>query len=143
MLNPLSLLKGAKVFLILGAISYGLYTLNGFRADWVAQTNATITASAEKVSAQARAEVTAHANQQLEAILETEREFREETQTALNELNDTFTEIRREQTKQKQVLEGDRLSRLANSRVQGRIERLSNKATAARFREVEGIFNEN
>lgn len=129
------------MFLILGVISYGLLTANSFMKDQRNLRDAAITANAEKVSAQARAQTLVNANVQLEAIVETERRFRAETEEALNELNDIFTETRREQSQQTQALERYRLSPLATSEEQDRIERLSNLAMAARFREVENIFN--
>ena len=135
------MLKGAKVFLILGVITFGLIMVSNFMKDQRSLRNKVITVSAEKVSAQARVQELANANEQLEAKANIEVVFREETRLALYELNETFTQIRLEQESQKQVLEGGQLNRLANSRKQNLIERLSNKATRARFDEVEAIFD--
>lgn len=140
-MNPLMILKGAKVFLILGVITFGLTMVNGFMKDQRNLRDSVITVNAEKVSAQAHAQTLATANAQLKKIAETEKRFRKETQAALFQLNETFTEIRLEQHRQTEVLQGDRLSTLANSRKQNLIERLSNKATRARFDEVEEIFD--
>ncbi len=140
MLNPVSILKGVKVFLILGVISFGLIMVNSFLKDQREVRNSLITANAEKVSAQARAEVFAHANLQLEARIDTQDKLAAATQDSLENLNEDFTAIRIEQARQTVVLEGDRLSRLIDKK-QELIKRLSNKATRARFDEVESIFD--
>ena len=140
MLNPTSILKGVKAFLILGVISFGLLMVNSFLKDQREVRNSLITVNAEKVSAQARAEVFAHANLQLEAVIETNDRLTAETQESLKDLNETFTAIRLEQAQQTEVLEGDRLSRLIDKK-QELIELRSNKATRARFDEVETVFD--
>lgn len=142
-LNPLSVLKYVKLAAVIGVVSYGLIMVNSFLKDQRELRDAVIVSNAEKVSAQARAETFAHANQQLEAIIETEKRFRVEQEKALVEINENFAEIKVEQERQSQVLEGDRLSRLAGSRKKNLIVRLSNKATAERFRSVEAIFDGN
>lgn len=140
-MNPLMILKGAKVFLILGVITFGLTMVNGFMKDQRNMRDSVIAVNAEKISAQAHAQTLAIANAQLILRAKIEKSFREETQASLNKLNETFTAIRLEQHKQTEVLQGDRLSTLANSRKQNLIERLSNKATRARFDAVEEIFD--
>ncbi len=129
------------MFLILGVITFGLIMVNNFMKDQRLLRATVITVNAEKVSAQARVQELVNAKVQLEAVIEVENRFREETRRELEELNETFTQIRLQQESQKQVLEGDQLNRLANSRKQNLIERLSNKATRARFNEVEAIFD--
>jgi len=140
MLNPMSILKAAKPYLILGVISFGLIMVSVYLKDQRELRNSLITANAEKVSAQARAEVYAHANIQLEARIDMQEELAVARQESLENLNETFTAIRLEQAQQTEVLEGDRLSRLIGKK-QELIERLSNKATRARFDEVESIFD--
>ena len=140
-MNPLMILKGAKVFVIAGVVLYGLMMGDSFLKDQREVRNNLITVNAEKVSAEARAQTLANANAQLEEQRRVEEEFRKETVAALGQLNATFTEIRREQQSQKIVLEGDRLNRLGSGRKQDRIEALSNAATRDRFDSVEEIFD--
>jgi len=140
-MSLLTILKGAKVFLIVGVLSLGLMTVRDFMKDQRNLRDSIITVNAEKVSAQARAQTLETANAQLEKKAEINLRFREATKIALENLNETFTGIRLEQAHQSQVLEGNRLSTLANSRKQNLIERLSNKATRARFDEVEKVFD--
>ena len=65
-----------------------------------------------------------------------------ETQAqALTIVNDQFGEIRDERERQKRVLEGSRLGRLAADRA-GLIESRSNAATRERMTEFEGVINE-
>ena len=140
-MNPMSILKGAKVFLILGVISYGLITVNSFMKDQRALRDSVITVNAEKVSAQAQAQELANANVLLEAKAEIEARFRADTQRELEELNETFTQIRLEQSTQTQILEGTRLQNAMDKR-HTLVVRLANRATRKRFDEVEGIFND-
>jgi len=140
-MNPLTILKGAKVFLIVGVLSFGLMTVRDFMKDQRNLRDSIITVNAEKVSAQARAQTLETANAQLEKIAAVNEKFRADTQIALENLNETFTGIRLEQINQTQVLEGNRLNTLANSRKQDLIEKQSNRATRARFDEVEAVFD--
>lgn len=65
-----------------------------------------------------------------------------ETQAeAINIVNEQFGEIRDDRERQKRVLEGSRLGRLAAERA-GLIESRSNAATAERLAEFEGVINE-
>ena len=70
----------------------------------------------------------------LESALATQAE-------AINIITDEFSEARDEAEKQKRVLEGSRLGRLAADRA-ARIEDLSNSATAERKASIEEIINE-
>ena len=142
MLNPLSLLKGAKVFLIVGVIAFGLTVLKNCEANRVAERDAAITANAEKVSAQANAAALATANAQMVALAEATASALQAAAEARVQVDAQFLEIRDHQMEQKSVLEGNRLNVLVGKK-KGLIERLANKATAERFREVEEIFDEN
>lgn len=65
-----------------------------------------------------------------------------ETQAeAINIVNGEFAEAREEAERQKRVLEGSRLGRIAAERA-AIIEGQSNKATTERMKEIEGVINE-
>lgn len=65
----------------------------------------------------------------------------ETQQEAIRIVNDQFGEIRDERERQKRVLEGGRLARIAAEEA-GIIETRSNIATAERLAEFEGVINE-
>ena len=60
---------------------------------------------------------------------------------AITVTNTQFGEIRDQRDRQKRVLEGSRLGRLAAANA-ARMEQLSNNATQERFTQIEGIINE-
>lgn len=139
-MNPLMILKGAKVFIIAGVILYGLMMVNNFRKDEQAETDALLTANAERVSALAHAQTLATANAQLEAITNAQAESIKQSAAAMAKSAEHFEAIERNQEEQKRLLEGKRL----NNAVRGKrelVERLANRATKERFREVEQIFD--
>jgi hypothetical protein len=139
-MNPLMILKGAKVFVIAGVIMYGLTMVNDFRKDEQAETDALLTANVKMVSALAHAQTLATANAQLEAVNNAQAESIKQSAIAMAESAQHFETIERNQKEQKSLLEGNRL----NNAVRGKrelVERLANRATKERFREVEQIFD--
>lgn len=140
-MNPMAIVKGAKVFAIVGALSFALYIVNDWRLDQAAQRDALITANATAVSAEARAQAIATANAQLEAVAESQAVALAQAAEAMRESAEQFEEIQRTQLEQKAVLED--LSQLERA-VDGRhtlVVRLANRATRERFDEVEAIFD--
>ena len=140
MLNPLLLLKGAKVFMIGGIVAAGLLTLNKCENNRVLERDAAISANAEKVSAQANAAALATANQQLEAITKAYNESVKEMKAATARTEEQFVQIQIAQNEQKAVLEVKRLESSVK-RKRGLIKIRMNKATQERFDEIESIFN--
>ena len=140
-MNPLAILKGAKISLIIGAAIFALSILKTCESNRVLERDAAIVANAEKVSAQANASALATANAQLEAITKATTKALEDSARAQEELSAEFRGIKKGQAEQKLLLEGDRLQKAVRGKRE-LVERLANKATAERFREVEGVFNE-
>ena len=60
---------------------------------------------------------------------------------AINTTNENFSAIREQRDRQKRVLEGSRLGRLAAEKAD-QMEQLSNAATRERFTQFEGVINE-
>lgn len=141
MLNPLAILKGAKVFLIIGVAMATLAFLNKCENTRVAERDAAITANAEKVSAQANAAALATANAQLEAIARATAAALEAAAKARVEIDSRFVAIQKTQQEQKSLLEGNRLNTLVSGRKRTLILLRVNKATRERFDEVEAIFD--
>lgn len=139
-MNPLMILKGAKVFVIVALLAYGVSFLKGCEETRIAERDAAIAANAEKVSAQANAAALAVANQQLEAITESYRKSVEEYAAAQRQAAESIAVIQTAQAEQKAMLEGDRLQKAIRGKRE-LVEKLSNKATKERFDEVENIFN--
>jgi len=139
-MNPLMILKGAKVFVIVAVLAYSLSVLKGCEANRVAERDATIVANADKVSAQANAANLAIANQQLEAITEQRDRAQKQVEEAQLMSNARVREIKKLQAEQKSLLEGNRLNEAVRDNRE-RIEVLANKATRERFDEVEAIFD--
>ena len=139
-MNPLMILKGAKVFLIIGAVVFLTATLKTCENNRVAERDAAITANAEKVSAQANAAALATANAQLEAIAKATAAALEAAAEARVEIDARFVAIQKTQQEQKSLLENNRLNVLLRDK-RGLILRLANKATRERFDEVEAIFD--
>ncbi len=140
-MNPLSILKGAKVFLIIGVAIATLSFLNKCENTRVLERDAAITANAEKVSAQANAAALTIANGQMLAMAEATAASLQAAQEARAIIDAQFQEIRKTQAEQKAVLEGNKLNRVLAGRGRERVERLMNKATRERFDEVEAIFD--
>ena len=139
-MNPLMIVKGLKMFAILGVLMYGLTMVNDFRKDQQAKTDALITANADAVSAKARTQVLATANAQLEAVSKTQAEALRLSAIAMARSAEQFKEISVAQEEQTRVLEGNRLADAIRGR-RDLVELLSNKATRERFDEVENIYN--
>ena len=139
-MNPLTILKGAKVFIIVAVLGYGLTVLKGCEENRVAERDAAIAANAEKVSAQANAAHLAVANQQLEAITKAQADALTAAAKARVEIDNRFIEIQKIQAEQKEILEGSKLNRVVKKNPEA-VERLANKATRERFNEVEQIFD--
>ena len=76
-----------------------------------------------------------------ETVINSLRTALETQAEAITIVNDQFSEIRDIREKEKRVLEGSRLGRLAAERA-GLIENRSNVATKERFTEFEGVINE-
>ncbi len=141
-MNPLMILKGAKIFVIVAVLTYGLTVLKGCEANRVAERDAAIAANAEKVSAQANAASLAVANQQLGIIAKAQAKALAESAAARERIDNQFKDIQKTQQEQKSLLEGNRL----NAAVKGKrtlIILRANKATRGRFDEVEQIFDGN
>ncbi len=141
MLNPLAILKGAKVFLIIGAAIFLTSTLKTCEKNRVAERDAAITANAEKVSAQANAAALATANAQLEAIATATAAALVAAAEARVAIDDRFIEIQKTQQEQKAILEDSRLDKLISGRKKSLVLLRVNKATRERFDEVEAIFD--
>ena len=139
-MNPLMILKGAKVFVIVAVLAYGLTVLKGCEANRVAERDAAIAANAEKVSAQANAAALATANAQLEALAHATASALQAAAEARIKTDSEFIEIRKAQQEQKALLEGNKLNRAVGGKRE-LVERLANRATRERFDEVEGIFD--
>ena len=139
-MNPLTILKGAKVFIIVAVLGYGLTVLKGCEENRVAERDAAIAANAEKVSAQANAELLAVANQQLEAISKAQANALTAAAEARVEIDNRFIDIQKTQAEQKEILEDNKLNRVVKKNPEA-VERLANKATRERFDEVEQIFD--
>ena len=140
-MNPLTILKSAKVFVIAGVVLFGLMMVNSFLKNERAETDALITANATAVSAEARAQTLATANAQLEAIAEAQAEALRQASVAMEEPAERFQAIEETQREQTAVLEGQRLQNAIRGK-RTLVERLANRATKERFDEVESIFNE-
>lgn len=139
-MNPLMILKGAKLLAILVVLTLGLTQLKTCEANRVAERDAAIVANANKVSAQAHAANLAIANQQLEAIAKQRNEAQAAAEQARIVIDEQFVEIERTQREYNSLLEGNRL----NEAVRGKrtlIVIRANKATRERFDEVEDIFD--
>ena len=141
MLNPLSILKGAKVFMIIGLATATLVFLNKCEDTRVVERNAAITANAEKVSAQANAAALAISNAQMLAMAEATAASLQAAAEARAVIDGQFAEIQKTQQEQKALLEDNKLNRVLSGRGRERVERLMNKATRERFDEVEAIFD--
>lgn len=139
-MNPLTILKGAKVFLIIGVIAGSLGVLNKCENNRVAERDAAITANAEKVSAQANAANLAIANRQLEAITKAQAEALLAVAQAREKIDEQFVHLQKTQQEQKSLLEGNRLNDAVRSK-RSLIVIRANKATRERFDEVEDIFD--
>ena len=139
-MNPLAILKGAKVFLIIGVVIATLAFLNKCEDTRVLERDAAITANAEKVSAQANAAALAIANAQMLAMAEATAASLQAATEARAVIDGQFAEIRKNQQEQKALLEDNKLNRVLAGRGRERVERLMNKATRERFDEVEAIF---
>lgn len=141
-MNPLMILKGAKVFVIVAVLAYGLSVMKGCEENRVAERDATIVANADKVSAQANAANLATANRQLEAITKQRDDARRQADLAMEAAQERVREVKKLQAEQKALLEGNKLNdAVRNNREL--VERLANKATRERFDEVEAIFDGN
>ena len=139
-MNPLTILKGAKVFIIVAVLGYGLTVLKGCEENRVAERDSAIAANAEKVSAQANAELLAVSNHQLEVIAKAQADALTAAAKARVEIDNRFIEIQKIQAEQKEILEGSKLNRVVKKNPEA-VERLANKATRERFNEVEQIFD--
>lgn len=139
-MNPLAILKGAKVFLIIGVVIATLTFMNKCEDTRVAERDAAIAANAEKVSAQANAAALATANAQLEAMVKTTAAALQASAEARTMIDAQFTDIRKTQNEQKSLLENNRLNRAVRGKRE-LVERLANRATRKRFDEVEAIFD--
>ena len=140
-MNPLAILKGAKVFLIIGVVIATLAFLNKCEDTRVLERDAAITANAEKVSAQANAAALAIANAQMLAMAEATTASLQAAAEARAVIDEQFAAIQKTQNEQKALLEGNKLNRVLSGRGRERVERLMNKATRERFDEVEAIFD--
>jgi len=140
-MNPLAILKGAKVFLIIAVAMAALAFLNKCENTRVAERDAAITANAEKVSAQANAAALATANAQLEAIAKATAAALEAAAKARVEIDSRFVAIQKTQNEQKAILESNRLDKLISGRKRSLVLLRVNKATRERFDEVEAIFD--
>ena len=140
-MNPLAILKGAKIFLIIGVVIATLAFLNKCEDTRVLERDAAITANAEKVSAQANAAALATANAQMLAMAEATTASLEAAAKARVQIDAEFQEIQKTQREQISVLESNKLNRVLYGRGRERVERLMNKATRERFDEVEEIFD--
>lgn len=139
-LNPMAILKGSKFFIIAALVAYALWFVNDYRQDQNAQRDALITANATAVSAEAKMQVIATANAQLEAITESQAKALVAASAAMEESAERFQAIEQNQQDQKALLEGNRL----NEAVRGKrtlVQKLANDATRERFDEVENIFD--
>jgi hypothetical protein len=139
-MNPLAILKGAKIFLMIGTVIFALTVLKTCEKNRIEERNAAIAANAEKVTAQANAAALATANAQLEAITKATNKALEDAARAQDEVAAEFAEIKKGQAEQKALLEGDRLQKAIRSKRE-LVENAVNKATRERFDEVEEIFN--
>lgn len=139
-INPMMILKGSKFFIIAALVAYGLWFVNDYRKDQQAERDALITANAERVSAEARAQTINIANQQLRAVNKAQTEALLAAAKAQEEMAVQFSEIQKTQQEQKALLEGDRLQKAVRGKRE-LVERLSNRATRERFDEVEDIFD--
>jgi len=140
-MNPLLILKGAKVFLIIGVAIATLSFLNKCEDTRVAERDAAITANAEKVSAQAHAAALKISNDQMLAMAEATAASLQAAAEARAVIDTQFAEIQNTQQEQKVLLEGNKLNRVVSGRGRERVERLANRATRERFDEVETIFD--
>ena len=140
-MNPLAILKGAKVFLIIGVAMATLAFLNKCEDTRVLERDAAITANAEKVSAQANAAALTISNAQMLAMAEATAASLQAAAEARAVIDGQFAEIRKNQQEQKALLEDNKLNRVLAGRGRERVERLMNKATRERFDEVEAIFD--
>lgn len=139
-MNPLMILKGAKIFVIVALLGFTLSYLKTCEENRVAERDATIVANADKVSAQANAANLAIANAQLEAITKQRDQAQRDADAAMAAATERVREIKKLQAEQKSLLEGNRLNNLVRDNRE-RIEVLANKATRERFDEVEAIFD--
>jgi len=139
-MNPLAILKGAKVFLIIGVVIATLAFLNKCEDTRVLERDAAITANAEKVSAQANAAALATANAQLEAMAKATAAALQAAAEARVKIDSQFAAIQKTQTEQKALLEDNRLNALVKKKRSLILLRV-NKATRERFDEVEAIFD--
>ena len=139
-MNPLMFLKGAKIFVIVAVLAYGLSVLKGCEETRVLERDAAIVANANKVSAQVNAANMATANAQLRAATKARDKAIADSEIALKEAAIKFSTIKKEHAVQTALLEGSRL----NQAIRGKrelVEGLANKATRERFDEVEAIFD--
>lgn len=139
-MNPLMILKGAKMLAIVALLTFGLTTLKKCEDNRVAERDAAIVANANKVSAQAHAAVLAQANAQLEAVREERDRSQRQAELARAIIDEQFEEIERTQRENNRLLEGNRLNNAVRAKP-GLIENRANAATRERFDEVEDIFD--
>ncbi len=140
-MNPLAILKGAKVFLIIGLAIATLAFLSKCEDTRVLERNAAITANAEKVSAQANAAALATSNAQMLAMAQATAASLQAATEARIIIDAEFQEIQKTQREQIAVLEDNKLNRLLSGRGRERVEALMNRATRARADEIENIFD--
>ena len=139
-MNPLMILKGAKIFVIVAVVAYTLSIVKGCEQNRVLERDAAIVANANKVSAQANAANLAIANAQLEAITRQRDKSQADAARAQEIATEEFAIIAEEHAVQIGMLEGNQLNRAVRGKRE-LVEKLANDATRERFDEVEAIFD--
>ena len=140
-MNPLMILKGAKVLAIVALLTFGLTQLKTCEDNRVAERDATIVANANKVSAQAHAANLAIAVRLLEATTKQRDEARAASDLARVIIDEQFEEVDRVKREHNALLESNRLNEAISGGKRSLIVIRANKATRERFDEVEDIFD--
>ena len=139
-MNPLMILKGAKIFVIVAVVAYTLSIVKGCEQNRVLERDAAIVANANKVSAQANAANLAIANAQLEAITKQRDKAQEDAARAQEIATEEFALIAKKHAAQIGTLESNQLNRAVRGKRE-LVQKLANDATRERFDEVEAIFD--
>lgn len=141
-MNVTVAIKLAKFAAVIGLVTLALITYRQMEADKQNLRDAVITANAEKVTVQARAQELENANRQLEVALSITEQSIAASNAAIIDLNRAREIAQEEADRQRDVLEdANRLQLIANRRT-SLLERMVNRATKERFNELESLFNE-
>jgi len=136
-----AIITAAKWGAVLAVMTLALVTYRQMKEDERNMRDTLIQTNAEKISAQARSQELTNANVALEAALKITHESQRIADAAILELKRKNEIAQEEADHQRQVLaDVSQLQLVATGRTK-LLEKMVNRATKARFDELEGLFN--